>query len=120
MKIAGPVLLAGALLAAACAAENPVAPDRVPGWVTSLIRELENQPAANPPAFIARYAYLGEIVYFVPARCCDIWSTVYHADGTILCHPDGGIGGSGDGQCPAFFSERTNEQIVWRDPRGGS
>jgi hypothetical protein len=105
------------LLASGCAAGNPVAHDRHPDWLTSLIRQLETQPVANPPAFIARYEYRGELVYYLPARCCDIWSTLYQEDGSILCHPDGGFGGSGDGRCPAFFGERTNEQIVWRDSR---
>jgi len=104
-------------LAAACADKNPVAPEVVPDWVTSLIRELEAQPPANPPAFIARYEFRGEPVYYLPARCCDIWSTVYRADGAMLCHPDGGVAGAGDGQCPDFFAQRRNERIIWRDPR---
>ena len=111
-------LVACALLVAGCAAETPTAPDRLPVWLRSLIHDLEAAPVANPPASIARYEYRGETVYYLPARCCDIWSTVYRADGTVMCHPDGGITGRGDGQCPSFLAERTKEQIVWRDPRG--
>jgi Domain of unknown function (DUF6970) len=111
------VLLMSVLLAMGCAEKNPVTPDSHQDWVASLIRRLETQPVANPPAFIARYAYRGRIVYYLPAQCCDVWSTLYQADGAILCHPDGGFAGGGDGRCPAFFAERTNEQIVWRDPR---
>lgn len=114
------LLLTCGLLSAACGAGNPAAPDGRPAWLASLIRELEAQPVANPPAFVAKYQYRGEAVYFLPARCCDVWSTVYRTDGTTLCHPDGGVTGHGDGQCPTFLKERTNEQIVWRDPRGGS
>src|SRR5262245_52678413 len=106
------LFLVCALFAGACAARNPVASDMRPDWLMSLIRQLEGQPVANPPAFIARYDFRREIVYYLPARCCDIPSTLYRADGTVLCHPDGGFSGRGDGQCPTFFSERANEQII--------
>jgi hypothetical protein len=113
-----PILLSFALIVAGCASTNPVAPDQLPDWLTSLIRQVEGQPVASPPVFIAQYEYRGETVYYVPARCCDVWSTVYRASGAIVCHPDGGLTGSGDGRCPSFPAERTNERIIWRDPRG--
>ena len=99
---------------------NAVAPDSVstsPGWLTTVIRQLETQPVASPPAYIARYEYKGDTVYFVPQRCCDFMSVVYRSDGSVMCHADGGFGGTGDGRCPDFFAERENERIIWRDPR---
>ena len=100
---------------------NPTAPDTTatPTWVTALIRQLENEPVANPPAFLARYDYKGQDVYFVPQRCCDIMSVIYRSDAAILCHPDGGITGKGDGRCADFFVERRDERIVWKDGRVG-
>ncbi len=92
----------------------------VPAWVTALVEQLENEPAANPPAFLARYDYGGRMVYYLPARCCDIASNLYDASGVVICHPDGGFTGNGDGRCPDFFARRTNESIVWRDPRGAA
>ena len=88
-----------------------------PAWLTTLIRQLETQPVANPPAFIARYEYNGDTVYFVPQRCCDVASVVYRSDGLVMCQADGGFTGRGDGRCPDFFAERRNERILWRDPR---
>ena len=120
MRLRAELLLIALLLHAGCASSNPVGPEHLPAWLTSLIQRLESEPVANPPAFIARYEYQGEVVYYLPPRCCDVWSTVYRVDGTILCHADGGIGGNGDGRCAAFLTERKNEQIVWRDPRGGT
>ena len=99
---------------------NPAAPDSAitsPAWLTTVIQQLETQPVANPPAFIARYEYKGETVYFLPQRCCDVMSVVYRADGAVMCKADGGFAGTGDGRCPDFFAERRNERIVWRDPR---
>ena len=107
------------VLSAGCG-HNPAAPDSAvtsPAWVTTVIRQLETQPVANPPAFIASYEYKGDTVYFVPQRCCDVMSVVYRSDGAVMCQADGGIAGTGDGRCPDFFAKRRNERIIWRDPR---
>jgi hypothetical protein len=109
-------LFLAAAVSVGCATGKSVGPN--PEWLTVLIRSLESQPVANPPAFIARYDYGGRVVYYLPARCCDIPSNVYTADGTIICHADGGLKGDGDGRCPDFVATRKNEQIVWRDARG--
>jgi hypothetical protein len=88
-----------------------------PAWVQDLITQFESQPVANPPLSLWRYQYQGRTVYYVPSRCCDIWSDLYDADGSIICHPDGGITGLGDGQCPDFFTGRTDGVLIWEDPR---
>jgi Domain of unknown function (DUF6970) len=105
------------LLCVSCDENAPLAPEPAPEWLTALIRNIEMQPVANPPVSITRYEYKSDVVYFVPPRCCDIWSDLYRADGTTLCHPDGGLTGNGDGRCPDFVTERKNAQIIWRDPR---
>ncbi len=114
------LLLVTFLMSVACAS-SPAAPDSTnstPAWLTALIRQSEEQPVANPPAFIARYEYQGQTVYFLPQRCCDIMGVLYRPDGSVACHPDGGFSGAGDGRCADFFRERRNEQIIWRDARG--
>ena len=88
-----------------------------PDWLNALIQYQQAAPVANPPAYIARYNYKGQTVYYLPPRCCDVWSTLYADDGAILCHPDGGLAGGGDGRCADFLAQRTNEQIIWRDSR---
>lgn len=94
-----------------------MAPERTPAWLAGLIRTFELQPVANPPVSITRYEFKGEVVYFVPQRCCDVRSDLYRADGTTLCQPDGGLTGNGDGRCADFFTERRNAQVIWQDPR---
>ena len=108
-----------ALLLAACASPPPrvVAPAH-PAFVDRLIAGFAADPVANPPASVWEYAYGGRVVYFVPARCCDIPSQVYAADGAPVCQPDGGLTGRGDGRCPDFAAARSQERLVWRDPRG--
>ncbi len=103
-----------ALLLAAC---SPSAQSGNPAWVDKLIKQFEKNPVGNPPLSIWKYEYNGQTVYFVPAHCCDIPSVVYDASGSQLCSPDGGITGQGDGKCPNFFTERTNEQLIWQDSR---
>jgi hypothetical protein len=66
---------------------------------------------------IYTFTFDGETVVYIPARCCDIPSEVYDLDCNFVCSPDGGITGSGDGNCPNFFEEATNEELIWEDAR---
>lgn len=106
--------------AALAACQAPTLLESAPMWVRDLVSELERQPVANPPAFLARYQYRGDTVYYLPSRCCDIQSQVFDRQGTVICAADGGITGGGDGRCPDFFAQRREEEILWRDPRGST
>ncbi|WP_439880829.1 DUF6970 domain-containing protein [Pontibacter sp. MBLB2868] len=86
-------------------------------WLNKLINELQQEEPANPPAKIYRYTYKEQEVYYLTGRCCDIPSKLYDAQGNVLCEPDGGITGRGDGRCPDFFERRQNETLIWEDKR---
>ncbi len=101
---------------AACATSYPSEPGR-PAWLEALIARIASEPVTNPPSSIIRYRYHGATVYYRPARCCDIFADLYDESGTLICHPDGGITGGGDGRCGDFATARTEEQLVWADPR---
>jgi hypothetical protein len=90
-----------------------------PVWVWKLIVQFQLEPVGNPPQSIWRYQFEGRTVYYIPPQCCDMFGSLYDANGTYLCAPDGGITGRGDGRCPNFQSERTNGELLWKDPRGG-
>ena len=105
--------LAGALVLAGCGTTG-TGPH--PSWLNDLIAQQEAEPVANPPAYIARQEYAAGVYYFLPSRCCDIYSDLYDEEGTLVCHPDGGITGGGDGNCPEL-GELVREVIVWRDSR---
>lgn len=98
-----------------CSQSTP--PNQNPEWVTRLVAKYLSEPVGNPPQSIWRYEYKGQIVYYVPPQCCDQFSVLYDAGGKVLCAPDGGFSGTGDGRCADFNSERKNEKLVWRDPR---
>ena len=93
-------------------------PTALPSWLTDMIQGLESQEVTNPPSSIVRYDYEGRVVYYQPPVCCDVFGTVYDADGNILGHPDGGITGQGDFRLPDFFDKAQNPRLLWEDPRG--
>jgi hypothetical protein len=89
-----------------------------PSWLTALVERFQAEPVANPPLSIRRYRYEGNAVYYVPQRCCDIFSDLYDDEGNVIAHPDGGITGQGDGRAPDFASNAEFQHVVWRDLRG--
>ena len=103
------------LLAAGCAAPTPASAN--PAWVDQLIQQFKSEPVGNPPQSITRYEYNDQVVYYVPAQCCDMYSTLYDAAGSVMCAPDGGIDGRGDLRCPDFQRLKTNEMLIWQDSR---
>ena len=107
-------LAVGLLVVASCAA---AAGADWPPFVDNLIAQQQAEPKKNPPGKIWRYRYRGQDVFYVPPSCCDVPSDLYAADGTRLCSPDGGMTGRGDGKCADFFDARTDEVLVWADPR---
>jgi len=111
------------VLAISCASlivrgcDQPTPPNDNPRWVNELIERYQAEPVGNPPQSIWRYEYSGQTVYYIPPQCCDQFSQLFDAKGSLLCAPDGGLGGSGDGRCPEFFRERTKEEFIWQDQR---
>ncbi len=114
MKLRILATLAVLALLAACSAATQ---SSNPAWVDQLVQKFQSDPVGNPPLSIWKYEYNGQAVYYVPAHCCDIPSTVYDSQGTVLCSPDGGLTGKGDGKCSDFFDTRTGEQLIWKDSR---
>jgi hypothetical protein len=110
------LVMVSAALAACGAFGSGSVPTPVPTPVANLIHELQTQPPANPPAYVGSYRYRDQVVYCVPPRCCDIFSDLYDASGQLMCHPDGGLAGHGDGRCADFLSQRTSEKVLWSDP----
>jgi hypothetical protein len=100
-------------------AASPAAPAQtnIPPFVAKLIAHYKSVPPETSPGSIWRYIYKGEPVYYVPPRCCDIRSLLYDAKGNLICEPDGGFTGIGDGKCPDFRKERSNGELLWSDGR---
>lgn len=88
-----------------------------PAWMEKLIAQLSAEPQSNPPQRIIQFEYHGNVVFYQPPVCCDRPSTLYAEDGSVLCSPDGGLTGRGDGRCPDFHAQKSNESLIWQDPR---
>jgi hypothetical protein len=87
-----------------------------PPFVTQLIERFKSAPPGKSPGAVWRYLYKGAPVFYVPRlACCDIPSDLYDVGGNLMCHPDGGIAGSGDGKCLDFFLERSEGERLWSD-----
>lgn len=115
MRIIFISIISGVLLACACSHSAPQSTN--PAWVDQLIAEFQSEPVGNPPQSIYKYDYKGQTVYYIPPQCCDQYSRLYDANGSIICAPDGGLTGRGDGKCSDFFIESTNRTSIWRDNR---
>jgi len=92
----------------------------IPAWLQELIGDIASQPLWNPPARIIQYAYNGSTVYYVTQNCCGQFNLLYDEHGSVICAPDGGINGQGDGKCSDFVSVRKDETLIWQDERGNS
>jgi hypothetical protein len=88
-----------------------------PQWLKARIAAVLAERKRNPIIRILRYEYEGKTVYYQSAPCCDQFSQVFDTRGKLICNPDGGITGKGDGKCPDFEKRKSNEKVVWQDPR---
>jgi uncharacterized protein DUF6970 len=107
-------------LAVALAASGASAAERSPRFIKRLIRQFESAPKESSPGAIVRYEYRGGPVYYIPIPaylCCDIPSKLYDSRGALICAPDGGFTGRGDGKCPDFMAQRSGETLIWNDAR---
>lgn len=109
------ILLALSCLSATCRKAN-IESD-APECVLKMIKQLNAENVSNPPSSVWRYQYNGQTVYYIPAKCCDIQSILMDSKCNVICSPDGGFTGKGDGKCQDFFDKRTDEVLIWKDDR---
>jgi hypothetical protein len=100
----------------ACKKEKDIM-NNLPTCIVDEIQAIKKESVWNPPATIWQYQYDGQIVYYIPPRCCDITSILVNEKCNVICHPDGGVSGTGDGNCSDFFEKRTDEKLIWKDER---
>lgn len=91
--------------------------DQNPPCTDSLILQLKAEPVRNPPAEIWEYTIGVKRYYYTPSYCCDMFSDLYDQDCTLVCHPDGGITGNGDGACDGLKDQLKNGKLIWKDTR---
>jgi hypothetical protein len=89
----------------------------LPQWLQLKILKFESMPPSNPPRSVHQSSYEGKTVYYIPPICCDIGSELYDETGKLLCSPDGGFTGRGDGRCHLFNVGEAMSSTLWRDNR---
>ena len=117
MKLLSVFLSLVLVLGACCSKkEIPTQPQsEIPSGIQTKLDEYKKLAAKYRPGHLTRYTYKGNFVYYFPTRCCDQMSEVYDEKGTIICRPEGGFTGKGDGKCPDFLTERKDPKILWQD-----
>ena len=111
------IVCAALLSPLGCGHSSPTEPGTTPSWLQALIAQIQKEPVTSPLSTIYSYRYRGDTVFYRTSRCCDIRSVLYDKNGAVLCEPDGGIASIGDARCPDFARTRSEEQLIWRDPR---
>ena len=70
----------------------------------------------NPPTQIWKWEADGEIYYYITSNCCDQYNNLFNGKCELVCAPDGGITGNGDGNCP-IFTHKIVKIFIWEDKR---
>jgi hypothetical protein len=108
------IMSIAALSLTAC--KKPYPADKMPHCVEQKIIEISNQPVRNPAAQVWKWEDNQNTYYYITSDCCDQFNLLYNENCDVVCAPDGGITGGGDGNCPNFQGQLV-KTLVWEDPR---
>ncbi len=88
----------------------------IPVCIENKIEEIKMDEIRNPPAQLWKWEVDEQTYYYITSDCCDQWNYLYDDRCNVVCAPDGGITGMGDGNCPDF-NEQIEKTLVWEDNR---
>jgi len=91
-------------------------PSGTPECVEKKIKEIQAAPASNPPTEVWLWKADGSSYYYFTSPCCDQFNYLYDNNCTLVCAPDGGFTGKGDGKCPQFTG-KVEKTLIWEDKR---
>jgi hypothetical protein len=86
----------------------------VPNCVRSIIRGRIVDGFRNKPVEVWRWDVDGKTYYYTVSDCCDQFNLLYDDQCHLVCAPDGGFSGQGDGKCPSFASQIIRT-LVWKE-----
>lgn len=111
------ITLVAVIFATVAGCEKQGIPKDTPSCILQEIKKIQDEEIRNPAGSVWQYEYEGKIVYYIPTYCCDIPSRLFDADCNLICMPDGGYTGKGDGKCSDFLLARKGERLIWKDAR---
>lgn len=115
MKISTLLILGLFIFTISC--DEIIDEDGATSCIREKIEQIKREPVTNPPTEVYSYMYNGKTVYHFTSGCCDMYNYVYDVNCNLICAPDGGITGTGDGKCADFFTVATNKTLIWKDTR---
>ena len=75
-----------------------------PVWVQQLGASMKKAPDRYGANIYANF-YKGNIVFYASEPPYDRGSRLYDWQGVVICSPDGGYAGNGDGKCPDYSAK---------------
>ncbi len=67
----------------------------------------------EPPLEIWEWKYPGQTYYYIVSPCCDQFNLLLNQNCEVVCAPDGGITGKGDGNCPDLSGD-VSKRLLWK------
>ena len=86
----------------------------LPVCIENKIMEIVSNDVTTPPTQIWKWKDNGNTYFYITSNCCDQYNYLFTENCEIVCAPDGGITGNGDGNCPDFSSE-LSKILIWED-----
>lgn len=86
----------------------------IPPCIQTIIQQKGQSSTSERFIAIYRYKYQKRYVYFGLSDCCDFYNLLFDQTCQVICAPNGGFTGGGDGKCPNFFNEATEKTELWR------
>jgi hypothetical protein len=78
-------------------------------------KQLTKQDAVRkPPVEVWRWNVDDKTYYYFRSECCDQYNYLFDDNCEIVCAPDGGFSGKGDGTCPQFEGQ-IEKSLIWKD-----
>jgi len=88
----------------------------VPTCIEQKIRKIKREEVRNPPAQVWEWKVDDKKYYYISSDCCDQYNYLFDDKCNVVCAPDGGISGKGDGKC-LNFSTSIEKTLIWEDNR---
>lgn len=111
-----PLIILASLFFIFASCEKLDLPDDVPNCIENKIKDIQSDKVWNPPAQVWKWEVDNTVYYYITSDCCDQYNILYDITCTIVCAPDGGFTGMGDGKCPQFEGNVV-KTLVWQDDR---
>lgn len=99
-----------------CTTKN-ISGNEEPKWIKNLINENERKDIGLAYENIKKCIYQNQIAYYITSPCCDNYNYLYDKNNQVICAPDGGITGHGDGKCPNFSLDKNSCKLIWQYTR---